>query len=92
MDPVALICISLLALSVVSIASAWKMSNQMRDMKRDVEDLRIRTQECDARYELLCKDFMHVLVPIRQNAEYIDQLDDDLVRLQGLYEELKKRE
>lgn len=59
---------------------------------RDLSAVTQKLQELDARYELLNKSFMKVLVPIRQSAEDIDELDADLERLQKLYEELKKRE
>lgn len=55
-----------------------------------LEGVHQRMQELDARYELLKKNFMKILSPIRSSAEDIAQLDDDLARLQKLYEEIKK--
>lgn len=41
--------------------------------------------------ESLKGNLMKVLIPIRQNSEDIDLLDDDLHRIQRLVDELKKR-
>ncbi len=103
-----LISLLLVLLLLACIGLAWKHDNAVRSLRKDVDQLkallekrqppfdlvgiRERLQECDARYEHLHTSFMKILVPIRQNAEDIDTLDDDLARLQKLYEELKKRE
>lgn len=51
-----------------------------------------KIRELDQCVESLKVHMMKLLKPIRQNAEDIDLLDDDLMRIQNLVDELKKRE
>jgi chromosome segregation ATPase len=74
---------------VASLQSA--LQERAKGAPTDLEKLGHRIKEFDIRLELLRNQFMKILSPIRQNAEDIEELDDDLARLQGLYEELKKR-
>lgn len=74
---------------VTSLQSA--LQERARGAPTDLEKLGHRIKEFDIRLELLRNQFMKILSPIRQNAEDIEELDEDLARLQSLFEELKKR-
>lgn len=54
----------------------------------ELEKLGHRIKEFDIKLELLRNQFLKILAPIHQNAEDINELDDDLARLQARYEEL----
>jgi chromosome segregation ATPase len=74
---------------VISLQSA--LQERAKGAPTDLARLGLRIKEFDIKLELLRNQFMKILVPIRQNSEDIDELDADLARLQGLYEEIKKR-
>lgn len=81
--------ILLLKKEVASLQTA--LQARAKGAPTDLEQIGNRLKEFEVRFDVLRGQVMKILVPIRQNSEDIDELDADLARLQGLYEELKKR-
>jgi septal ring factor EnvC (AmiA/AmiB activator) len=86
------IYVVLSVVALVSTAAAWRSESRVKVLHRRQESDHKKLVELDERFDSLKTNFMKVLKPIRQNAEDIDQLDDDLARIQRLVEELKKGE
>ncbi len=104
---VVVVLIILVAVSLVTVWRAesriaairhdvQELQSRLERSVLNAPDSLVGVQQCirdlDARYELMKRSLMKVLVPIRSNAQDIAELDDDLARLQRLYEELKKGE
>lgn len=81
----------LAGLVIVAIASAWRSDSQVRRLRAELDELQLHMGTSCSRCDLLEESFMKVLSSIRQNAEDIDQLDDDIRRLEDLIQELKKQ-
>lgn len=76
-------------IAMASFLLTWKTDSiARRDLSKIGRfDKRLRDLEEDQKK--LRATFMKVLRPIEQNAENIDQLDDDLYRLEARVDELK---
>jgi len=87
----ALAFVAILSL-VVGVRAQLRLSALKK--KQDTDNLKIK--DLVERMDSLKTNFMKVLRPIRQNAESIDELDDDLgllqKRIDEMAKELKKRQ
>lgn len=81
----------LVVVALVTYSIIIKLEADLRAVLKELDAVHAKMQDHLDRYDTLKKNFMKVLLPIRTNAEDVAELDDDLERLQLLYEKLKKQ-
>lgn len=96
LEAIILISGALAVIAVFSIYAGLRAERELIALKKKQEIDNAKIKDLGERVDVLKINFMKVLRPIRQNAESIDEIDDDLTRMQkqidDLNRELKKRE
>ena len=91
MDPVLLIGLLLAGCVIAAIVATWKLDSTVREVSAHVTFLLAKVEGQDQHVGCNADNFRKLLSPIHQLAEDVAELDEDLLRLQKLFEELKKR-